>query len=316
MNDVRGTSGLTGVGKTVIGASRSHNEDALKVRDDLGLFSVADGAGGHNAGDVAAFLALRSIENYVGATVRTSHERAPIDRFGAYYDLRRISAAVHKANRDVFEVSKSSERHRGMGTTIVTALYSTRTGHLHVAHVGDSRCYRLRNGILELLTVDHSVLTDILEQRPELDDTIMEQVPQHAVTRALGLGESIRVSLSSHQVVSGDRYLLCSDGILRCISELDLKDLMATAGPLQPIVDEIIGRVQRGGGRDDATGLLIECAPDFVAISPQRIAPTSSADDGPELMIDGIEELEDWLDTADDDLVEALSDWVDKRRKR
>jgi protein phosphatase len=203
-----------------------------------------------------------------------------------------------------------------MGTTIVTAFYSVHTGHLHIAHVGDSRCYRLRGNVLERLTTDHSMLTDILEQRPELDDTIMNQVPQYMVTRALGLGESLRVSLSSHQVVTGDRYLLCSDGILRCLSEVDIKDLMGSAGPMQPIVDEMIQRVRTLGGRDDATALLIECASDFVPITPERIAPPIDADDAPELMIDAIEDLGDWLDTADEGLVEALTEWVDERRKR
>src|SRR5215216_1686162 len=164
---------LKAAGRTDIGRRRQHNEDVVLVREDLGLFLVADGAGGHNAGEVASALAARSIENYFGATIRATHEAPEFNRLGMPNGARRLSSAVHKANRDVVEIARSSPKHRGMGTTVVACCFSPRSGLMHVAHVGDSRCYRMRDGDFELLTQDHSLLTDVLEQRPELDDDVL-----------------------------------------------------------------------------------------------------------------------------------------------
>ena len=158
---------LKAAGRTDIGRRRQHNEDVVLVREDLGLFVVADGAGGHNAGEVASALAARSMENYFGATIRATHAAPEFNRLGMPNGARRLSAAVHKANRDVVEIARTSAKHRGMGTTVVAAYFSPRSGLMHVAHVGDSRCYRMRDGDFELLTQDHSLLTDVLEQRPD-----------------------------------------------------------------------------------------------------------------------------------------------------
>src|SRR3954471_15455380 len=200
-------------GATDVGKRRTHNEDAVLVRDDLDLYLVADGAGGHNAGEVASALCARSIANYFGATIRSTHESPEFNRFGIPHGARRLSAAVLKANRDIVEISRTSQTHRGMGTTVVAACFSARSGLMHVANVGDSRCYRLRGGHLELLTQDHSLLMDVLEQRPDIDDEVIARLPKNIVTRAIGMVSALRVSLRSHSVVVGDRYLLCSDGL-------------------------------------------------------------------------------------------------------
>ncbi len=198
------------------------------MRDDLGLYLVADGAGGHESGDVAAALAVRSVGNYVGATVRATHERPDFDRLGVPHQAKRLSSAVHKANRDVLEIARTSASHRGMGTTLVALLHAPRTGLLHVAHVGDSRCYRLRGGDLELLTEDHAIAQDLLEQRPDLDDSVLERLPRGVVTRALGMTEeAFRVSVRTLVPRAGDRYLLCSDGLSTPVGTLDLAHALA-----------------------------------------------------------------------------------------
>lgn len=157
--------GIEAFGATHVGRRREHNEDCVLVRPDLFLFAVADGAGGHRAGEVASALAVRSMANYFGATVRATHDAAEFDGFGVPAGARRLARAIHKANRDVREIARTHERHRGMGTTVVAASFSPRSALLHIAHAGDSRCYRLRGGELEQLTTDHSLLTDLLEQR-------------------------------------------------------------------------------------------------------------------------------------------------------
>ncbi|MCU0689861.1 MAG: protein phosphatase 2C domain-containing protein, partial [Polyangiaceae bacterium] len=176
-------------GATNVGRRRKHNEDVILVRDDLHLYVVADGAGGHNAGEVAAALATRSICNFVGATVRKALQQPVYDRFSIATGGRRLAAAVRKANHDVLEIAQKQERYRDMVATVVAAQLCPRAGLLHVAHVGDSRCYRLRNTVLEQLTQDHSVLVELLEREPDLDDEVVAKMPQHMVTRALGSEE-------------------------------------------------------------------------------------------------------------------------------
>src|SRR6186713_1591092 len=164
---------LTGYDLSDEGPGRTVNEDATLVREDLGLFAVADGAGGRGRGDVAATLALRTIENYVGSTVRRSHDRPDRDILGIYEQAKRLSAAVHQAHRNILEVIKNDTTRTGMATTIVAALVAHRTNQIHIAHVGDSRCYRMRHGRLELLTTDDSITTDILELRPETPEEVL-----------------------------------------------------------------------------------------------------------------------------------------------
>ena len=246
-------------GATDVGKRRTHNEDAVLVRDDLNLFLVADGAGGHNAGEVASALCARSMANYFGATIRSSHQSPEFDRFAIPHGARRLSAAVLKANRDIVEISRSSQAHRGMGTTVVAACFSPRSGLMHVAHVGDSRCYRLRAGHLELLTKDHSLLTDVIEQRPELDDQVLARLPKNVVTRALGMDGQLRVSMRSYAVVEGDRYLLCSDGLSGPVPATEIAATLGRDETPQQIATRLIGQANAAGGPDNIAVLVLHC---------------------------------------------------------
>src|SRR5690606_34744650 len=116
-------------------------------------------------GDVAANMALRTIENYIGSTVRKSHEHSDYDVLGTPYQARRLSAAVHRAHQNILEVLKKDADRAGMASTVVVVLFAPRTGQIHIAHVGDSRCYRFRHGRLELLTQDHTIASEILERK-------------------------------------------------------------------------------------------------------------------------------------------------------
>jgi len=312
---------LRAAGLTDVGRNRPTNEDVVLVRPDLDLYLVADGAGGHRSGEVASALAARSLGNYFGATIRRTHEQPEFDRFGIPSGARRLSAAILKANRDVIEIAKASPEHRGMGTTIVAACFSPRSGLMHVGHVGDSRCYRLRSGHLEQLTQDHSLLTDVIEQRPELDDTVLERLPKNVVTRALGLDAKLRLSMRSYAVVAGDRYLLCSDGLSGPVPPTDLAHALGAEAEPEAIVQDLIRRANEAGGRDNIAALLIECTqgPEADSVPPPPVgvlemtrAAEARAD--PELLILGIEELESLdADSASDDLLQALQKLLGKR---
>jgi serine/threonine protein phosphatase PrpC len=312
---------LRAAGLTDVGKKRPSNEDVVLVRPELDLYVVCDGAGGHNAGEVASALAARSLSNYFGATIRRTHEQPEFDRFGIPGGARRLSAAILKANKDVIEIAKSSPQHKGMGTTVVAACFSPRSGLMHVGHVGDSRCYRMRGGHLELLTQDHSLLTDVLEQRPELDDTVLERMPKNIVTRALGIDPKLRVSMRSYPVVAGDRYLLCSDGLSGMLSAQAIAPLLADKAELEAVVHNLVASANSAGGRDNIGVVVIECTqgPGADSVPPPppgvlAMVREAEARSDPELLILGIEELESLdADSASDDLLHALESLLGKR---
>jgi len=312
---------LRAAGLTDVGKHRESNEDAVLAREDLDLYVVCDGAGGHRSGEVASALAVRSLANYFGATIRRTHEQPEFDRFGIPGGARRLSAAILKANSDVFEIGRNAPEHKGMGTTVVAACFSPRSGLMHVGHVGDSRCYRMRGGHLELLTQDHSLLTDVLEQRPELDDTVLERLPKNIVTRALGIDPKLRVSMRSYAVVAGDRYLLCSDGLSGMLSAADIARALGAHAEPGAVAQDLVGRANAAGGRDNIAALVIECTqgPEADSVPPPPpgvLAAMREAESrsDPELLILGIEELESLdADSASDDLLRALEVLLGKR---
>lgn len=303
---------VSGSGKSDKGRKRKLNEDRLAVRDDLHLYLVCDGAGGHNAGDVAAALAIRSITNYMGATVRAAFERPEFDRFGIPNGARRVSAAVHKANNDILEISRTSYQHRGMGTTVVAVSVTPRSGLIHVAHVGDSRCYRLRAGHLELLTQDHSLLTDVVENRPELDDTMLDRLPRNIITRALGVDPELRVSVRSHAVVGGDRYLLCSDGLYAPLSASTIASVLGEFLDPEAATQQLVDCANEAGGPDNIAVVVVDCAcgPELAlpsGLSAPPPAPEEHYMPDPELLILGVEDI-DLDDTASDELLQSLGE--------
>lgn len=301
-------------GATDVGQHRDHNEDVILIRKDLGLFVLADGAGGHNAGEVAADIACKAIAEYMEQTAGAAADQPEFDRFGISTEARRLSIAVHHANRRVVELSQSSKKHQGMGTTIVAASYAKQHGMLHVAHAGDSRCYRLRHSHLEVLTEDHSLLNDVLEQRPELDEKKLGRLPKNIVTRALGMGPTIRVSMRSHRVLGGDRYLLCSDGLSGVINQEQIVTLLDQATPPTTIVKHLISLANQCGAPDNVGAIVIavDGQPSRELLAGRlRQAPMPRESD-PELLILGIEDLDlaQHLYSDSEGLLQQLEQWA------
>jgi len=282
-------------GTTDVGKVRKHNEDALLVRKDLRLFVVADGAGGHNAGDVASRLAVRSIENYFEATESAAAGLPERDQFGLPTQGRRLAAAVQKANADIVEIARLSQERKGMGSTVVAAYVRPEWNRLYVAHVGDSRCYRLRAGHLEALTHDHTMQNDIIEMRPDADDAVLQRLPRGVVTRALGMGESVRVELRSFELAAGDRYLLCSDGLYREVSEEGLSVILRLREGPEALSAQLVDAANKARGADNVTALVIDCfrvdkpaSRDITASFGGKRDAMSSA---PEILILGVESV-------------------------
>ena len=287
---------LDAFGLSDIGLVRKTNEDVIVIREDLALYAVFDGAGGHDAGDIAAQAAARSVQKHLAETQSEAMSQPEFDSFGIALEGRRLATATHQANKSVTDIAKAAKSRRGMGTTVVALLFSRRSSLVHVVHAGDSRCYRLRAGNLEQLTVDHSMINDVIEQRPDLEDSVLSSLPQHAVTRALGMEDRLRVPLASHQVVDGDRFLLCSDGLSGEVTPEAIASALARRHPPAETVVALIDLAKGEGGSDNVSAVVIDCHGPRRAAVPvyDRSSIDWSPDDSasaPEVLLLGIEEL-------------------------
>ncbi len=240
-------------GRTDVGRRRDHNEDQILVNHELQLFAVADGMGGHQAGDVASSIAAASLEEFFW------DERAPQDDLDPSLPegARRLVSAVHHCNREVFARSGRSANQGGMGSTVVAIHVDDTEGLLHIAHVGDSRCYRIRDEKIELLTLDHSMINEALRLNPDLSPEILRQLPSNVVTRALGTKEDVQPDVRSEPLVEGDIYLLCSDGLSGEVSDEDLLFGVLESEHLADACELLVAMANEAGGRDNISALLV-----------------------------------------------------------
>jgi len=259
-------------GMTDVGLQRDHNEDSYAVLSGYDLYIVADGMGGHRAGDVASRLATDSITEFFRST---AHDDAtwPI-HFDANLteDENRLLSGIMVANRRIFERSIRSRECAGMGTTVVGAVYSRRRNRLYVGHVGDSRAYRVRAGTIQLLTRDHSLINDYLMAMPDLTEEQRAELPKNVITRALGMHDSVAVDLMSDEPHIGDVYLLCSDGLSGMLTDEQIRDLVATATDTSEICRRLISKANEHGGEDNITVLAIRFLHDDLDIGDEPTA--------------------------------------------
>lgn len=257
----RGIS-VVAAGRTDVGRVRDHNEDRMRLAPGLDLFVVADGMGGHNAGEVASALAALSLENCFAAA---RHSQLPAELLEDPRPLsepaRRLLAAVRKSNSDVFEISSTHAEHKGMGTTVVALHVSRDTGEVCIAHVGDSRCYRIRAGSIEQLTRDHSLIGDALAWKPDLTEAELAMLPKNVISRALGRGKAVEVDMRSEQAVPGDVYVLCSDGLSGHVDDPGILGHVQRAPNLESACDSLIASANEGGGTDNVTVVLVRLDP-------------------------------------------------------
>lgn len=319
---------LRAFGATDIGRRREHNEDAVLVRPDLQLWAVADGAGGHNAGNVASAIATASLANHFEATEKEARLAVELDPYGMPNGARRLVLAIQRANRDVIEIAKTSKKHRGMGSTVVAIAASRAAPVLHVAHVGDSRCYRMRAGVLEQLTVDHSLLQDVLETRPDLPPEALAKLPMKVVTRALGMEAHVRVSVRSYEALPGDKYLLCSDGITLELGHDELRRVLGESAPPEALARALIDAANRAGGRDNVAAIVVECmavSRPAAAVKPANPPRERATASSPEILVLGIETEANVTDagerlhvvpadSASESLLDALEHIIGPRR--
>jgi len=303
-----------GAGATDIG-QREHNEDHVLLRAELGLFVLADGAGGHNAGNVASALAATTVANVFETSATTLGHRPEIDDFGLWTMARRLATAVQRANAEVIDVAKKTAKYQGMGTTLVALAFSADGDIVHIAHVGDSRCYRLRGGLLEALTVDHSLVVDVLETHPDVDDILFGMMPRHVVTRALGMEESVRVSTRTLRALADDLYLLCSDGLSDALDDGMIEEILGEARSPEDHVKALIGAALKSGAQDNIAAVVVGCEetevvprrrPSARPEPPKLPPPRRPMGSAPEIIIVGVQSRVVPSDSATAGLMDAL----------
>jgi PPM family protein phosphatase len=224
-------------GRTDVGRQRSANEDSLVVRPPL--FAVADGMGGAQAGEVASAVAVDAVEGAQESSEPTEAQLANI---------------VRDANRRIYDLAVADESRRGMGTTLTLA--KLHGDEVSVAHVGDSRAYRLRGGELEQLTRDHSLVAE-LERSGQITAEAAEHHPQRSIiTRALGPEPDVEVDTYTLAGRDGDLFLICSDGLTSMISDDEVASILRSAGSLDEAADELVRAANQSGGKDNITVIL------------------------------------------------------------
>ncbi len=245
--------------KTDVGMKRTHNEDYFSLIEDEQLFIVADGMGGHASGEVASKMAAETIGEFYQRTREDEDATWPykMDRSLSYIE-NRLVCGVKLANLRIFETACRDIRYKGMGTTIVSVLVCG--DKIYVCHVGDSRVYRVREGQINQLTRDHSLLEDYKEAKPDMTEEEERNFPhKNVITRALGMRETVQVDIRGHQIKSGDVYVLCSDGLSGMVTDEVIGRIVSNSKSLERAVAELVDSANRSGGTDNITTLLLQC---------------------------------------------------------
>ena len=248
---------LVCAGLTDVGSTREHNEDDFYLADGAeALCIVADGMGGHRSGEVASAMAIKAIVDYyresMGQTdgeeiVEDDGTRRPMDEF-------RLIRAIQQANKAVFTAASESEMYRGMGTTIVAG-YFTDKG-VFLAHIGDSRAYRYRDGKLEQQTEDHSLANEYVRMGILQAEDVEHFPYKNVITRACGLTDDVEVDVVFSEVEPGDLFILCTDGLTDMIPDRHLIELLKDADDLDELCKVLVARANENGGADNITLIL------------------------------------------------------------
>jgi protein phosphatase len=255
---------MRAVGVTDTGRVREHNEDTISYDADIGLFVLADGMGGYNAGEVASGIAVKTIVNLV----REALARETLDMPDRETGLNRPSIilrdAIQRANKIIYQTSKTQPQCEGMGTTIVCCLFYD--NRITMAHVGDSRLYRLRGERFEQLTMDHSLLQELVDRGFYSAEEAQRATNKNYVTRALGVEPNVDVEIHEEPTVKGDIYLACSDGLSDMVEDEDIHLTINTfSANLDTVAKQLIQLANDNGGRDNVSVLITHVVESFPA---------------------------------------------------
>lgn len=231
--------------QTHVGQRRKRNEDCFLLMHDLGVYVVADGMGGYAGGDVASRLAVETIARAFREESFDAKVHAELPRRAT-----ELAQAMQAANLAVWELSTDDPELRGMGTTLVGARFALKKRRVYIGHIGDSRCYRLRNGKLRQLTMDHT-----------LGSYGVTGPRAHRLVRAVGIGSEVEIDVITGEPKIGDIYLFCSDGLNKMVSDEEIQQILLETPDLDSATQRLVDRANERGGRDNITVVLVGVRP-------------------------------------------------------
>jgi serine/threonine protein phosphatase PrpC len=235
---------------TDTGRVRTNNEDSVALDDTCGVAVLADGMGGYAAGEVASGMACDFIRAELS---RWLHEAAVNASDG---DVKRaMDICVDNANRAIFSAANSNPTYAGMGTTLVLGVF--RSGRLILGHIGDSRAYRFRDGVLQQVTKDHSLLQEQIDAGILTPEQAQFAANKNLVTRALGVEDLVLMETHLHDVQSGDIYLMCSDGLSDMLRDQQIAEVMSAHTNLPEMGEALVMAANDAGGRDNIAVVLV-----------------------------------------------------------
>ncbi len=250
-------------GLSDVGLQREHNEDSFVVLAEYDLFVVADGMGGHRAGDVASRMATETISEFFRSTANDDVTWPFHFDTNLSEEENRLLTGIRVANRQIFDRSTRSRECHGMGTTVVGAMFSQRKRRMYIGHVGDSRCYRVRGGQIQCLTRDHSLINDYLLAMPDLTEEQRSELPKNVITRALGMHDQVVVDLQHDDPRLGDVYVLCSDGLSGMLDDAEILDVVSTLAlgtpaDMNELCSRLVALANEHGGEDNVTAVVVK----------------------------------------------------------
>ena len=255
---------LAHVEVTDVGKVRDHNEDAIGSQPEIGLWVLADGMGGYNAGEVASGIAVKTILDLVTQACKRE-KRAEIESGTGY--MRQtivLRDAIHRANKVINQTAQSQPQCEGMGTTLVASLFYD--NRVSIAHVGDSRMYRLRGNRFEQITMDHSLLQELVDRGFYSQEEAQRSTNRNYVTRALGVEANVEVEVQEVEVQKGDYFLMCSDGLPDMVEDEDIHLTISTfSNDVRTVGEQLIKLTNDNGGRDNVSVILVRVADAFPA---------------------------------------------------
>ena len=235
---------------TDTGRARNNNEDSVAVHEGARLLALADGMGGYNAGEVASSMVTSFIKTELGRWLEEASDNATDAEVRRAMDI-----CVDNANRAIFNAANSNPQYAGMGTTLVVCVF--REGRLLMGHVGDSRGYRLRAGRLAQITHDHSLLQEQIDSGLITAEQAAFSANKNLVTRAVGVEDTVLLETHLHEVLPGDTYLLCSDGLSDMIDDESIAQLLQAGDSLPEVARALIDAANDAGGKDNISVVLV-----------------------------------------------------------
>jgi PPM family protein phosphatase len=239
----------TSFGGTDAGKRRANNEDSFLLDDGLSLYAVADGIGGSEGGEIASRIAVETLSSTLPDLLKGSTGAAGVPPEDAA-----LLSAVALAHQNILREQELRPKLAEMGTTLTTLLLAK--GQAVLAHVGDSRAYRLRSGTLRQLTNDHALVAEQLRAGVLTPEQARTSPYRHVITRALGAGAEVRPDILRYGIEKGDRFLLCTDGLTEMVDDREIARILESSAP-QEAVQELIAAANRNGGVDNITAVAV-----------------------------------------------------------